>query len=84
MHDIHEANKILQLVFREAKKRHLKKIKKIKLELGEILEHGELLNRENLAYNIKLLAKNTAAEGLMVEIAIGIKGQWKLVVIEGE
>ena len=84
MHDIHEANKILKVIISEAKKKRLQSVKNAKLELGEIIEHGKILTRENLAFNIKMLAKGTLAEGLKVEIKNGEEGKWKLVEIESK
>jgi len=84
MHDLHEANKILKLVLEEAKKRDLKKVQGIKLGLGNIVEHGELLTAENLAFNIKMLAKGSVAQDLTVEIIKGEQGKWNLIEIEGE
>jgi Zn finger protein HypA/HybF involved in hydrogenase expression len=68
MHDLHLANKILNLVLEKAKENNLKKISKIKIELGEITEHGQQIRPENLKFNLKLLAKGTIAEGVKVKI----------------
>lgn len=84
MHDIHTANAIIKLVLEEAKKKKLTKISKIKLELGQIVEHGQMINDENLAFNIKMLAKGSMAEDLHVEISTGKMDGWKLIEIEGE
>ncbi len=68
MHDIHLANKILNLILKNAKKNNLKKITKIKIELGEIIEHNQIITPENLKFNIKMLAKGTIAENVKIEI----------------
>ena len=62
MHDLHVANKILKLALEEAKKNNLKSITKIKVELGEIVEHGQRISPANLKFNIKMLAKGSMAE----------------------
>jgi Zn finger protein HypA/HybF involved in hydrogenase expression len=40
MHDFHLADQILKTVLEYAEKNGFKKVKKIELELGSILEHG--------------------------------------------
>lgn len=68
MHDLHAANLILKQALAYAQKNNLKKITKIKLELGEIEEHGEMLSPDNLKFNLMLLTKNTMAQDAEVEI----------------
>lgn len=68
MHDLHIANKLLSKVLEEAKKNNLKKIFKIKINLGRVTEHNEEITPENLKFNIQLLAKNTIAEMAQVKI----------------
>ena len=83
MHDFHEADRILKLVLEYAAKNKLKKVKRIVIELGGVWEHGEEISPENLKYNIKLLSKNTPAEGAET-IINRIKGNaWVLKEIEG-
>lgn len=84
MHDLHIANKITNLAIEYGQKNNLKKITKINIELGTIVEHGEEINPDNLKFNINLLTKNTIAEG--AEVFIGkIKGEsWNLKEIDGE
>jgi len=82
MHDFHLANTILKTVLEYAEKNGFKKIKKIELELGSILEHGEVISPENLIFNFNLLSKNTIAETAELEVK-KIKGDsWKLISIE--
>lgn len=78
MHDFHLANEIVKIVQSCAKKNNLKNIKKISLELGDIMEHGDNIKPENLKYNINLL--------LPCEVKVKkIKGNfWKLINIEGK
>ncbi|MFA6382702.1 MAG: hydrogenase/urease maturation nickel metallochaperone HypA [Candidatus Buchananbacteria bacterium] len=84
MHDLHAADQILKLVLEKANENKLSKVTKIIIELGSMVEHGEEINADNLAFNLKLLAKNTPAEGAKIEIK-KVQGQsWKLVEIEGD
>jgi Zn finger protein HypA/HybF involved in hydrogenase expression len=78
MHDFHLANEIVKITREEARKNGLSKIKEIKIELGDIIEHGESISPENLEYNINLLIP------CQVQVK-SIRGNtWKLVSIEGE
>lgn len=54
------------------------------IELGSVIEHGEEINPENLEFNLKLLAKNTIAQGLEIEIKKVKKDSWGLKEIVGE
>ncbi|MBU4284686.1 hydrogenase maturation nickel metallochaperone HypA [Patescibacteria group bacterium] len=84
MHDFHLADTIIKTVLEYAQKNGFKSIKKIELELGSILEHGEVISPENLIFNFKLLSKNTIAENADLQIK-QIKGDsWKLVSIDEE
>jgi Zn finger protein HypA/HybF involved in hydrogenase expression len=62
MHDLHVADKILKLALEEGKKNNLKTITKIKVELGQVVEHGQRISPANLKFNIKMLAKGGMAE----------------------
>ncbi len=84
MHDLHGADQILKLALDQANENKLLKVTKIVIELGSMIEHGEDINADNLAFNLKLLAKNTPARGAKVVIK-KVKGNgWKLVEIEGD
>ncbi len=84
MHDLHAADQILKLALDQANENKLLKVTKIVIELGSMIEHGEDINADNLAFNLKLLAKNTPARGAKVVIK-KVKGNgWKLVEIEGD
>ena len=78
MHDFHLANQIVKIAKEHIKKNGLSKIEKIKIELGDIIEHGENISAKNLKYNINLL--------IPCKVKIKkIKGdKWKLVSIEGK
>ena len=84
MHDLHAADQILKLALDQANENNILQVKRIVIELGSILEHGEEINPDNLEFNLKLLAKNTPAD--KAEIVIKkIKGfNWRLVEIEGD
>ena len=84
MHDLHIADKILKLVLEEGQKNNLKKITKIVVELGKIVEHDQRITPENLKFNLKMLAKGSAAENAKTEIH-SIRGtSFGLKEIEGE
>lgn len=84
MHDLHEANKILKIILDYAQQNKLNKVTKAVIELGSIIEHGAEISPENLEFNLKMLARNTLAQGLEVEI-LQVKGEsWVLKEIQGE
>lgn len=83
MHDLHEANKILKIILEYARQNKLKKVTKAMIELGSVIEHGDEISPENLEFNILMLARNTVADGLKLEIR-KVKGEsWVLKQIEG-
>lgn len=84
MHDLHAADQILKLVLDKALENKLLKVNKIVIELGSLVEHGEEINADNLAFNIKLLAKNTPARGAEVVVKKVKGSNWRLVEIEGD
>ena len=83
VHDWHLANEILKTVLDYANKNGLKNISKIELELGEIIEHGEMILPENLIHNFKLIAEETIAKDAEIKIKKGKEDEWKLISIEG-
>lgn len=62
MHDLYLAKRILELVIDFAKKNNLASVKLVKIDLGEMIEHGEDITAENLRFNFKMLAKNTLVQ----------------------
>ena len=84
MHDLHAADLILKLVLEKANENKLLQVKKITIELGSVVEHGEDINPDNLAFNIKMLAKNSPARNAEVIIKKVRGKSWKLVEIEGD
>ncbi len=82
MHDFYLANEILKTVLEYAKKNGFKKVSRVEIELGSLVDHDEEILAENLIFNFKNLSKNTLAETAELEIK-KIKGEnWKLVSIE--
>ncbi len=84
MHDWHTADKILKLVLKSARENKLKKVNKIVIELGTILEHGQAIRPENLIFNLRNLSKNTMAAKAQIKVSKNKIIGWKLVEIEGE
>lgn len=80
MHDIHLAQQIINLAKEHAQRNGIKKIRKIKVLLGDIEEHGELINPENLEFNMKLLMRDDLLD---VDILRVHKDNWELMEIEG-
>ena len=82
MHDFHLAQQILKTVLKYSKKNGFKNVSKIKIELGTILEHGEIILPENLVHNFKLLSEETIVKNAELNIK-KIKGdEWKLISIQ--
>jgi len=80
MHDIHLANQIAKLVKEYANREGLVKIKGIKIKLGNISEHGEIISAENLRFNIRLLLGGDVS----IDIFETDGNKWELLEIEGE
>lgn len=83
MHDLHEADRILKLVLDHAERNGLKEVTKIKIGLGNIIEHGSEIDPENLKFNIGLLARGTLAEGVEIVVQKINGSMWELKEIEG-
>jgi Zn finger protein HypA/HybF involved in hydrogenase expression len=84
MHDLHEANKILKLILEKAKEAKLKKVNKIVIGLGQIVEHGQTITAENLKFNLNLISEGSIAQGAEVVVNNSKNDHWKLVEIEGD
>lgn len=80
MHDLHLANQIVNLAKNYAEKQGVLNIKKIKIALGGVREHNEVISPENLEFNIKLLL----GDDVKVEIEKMEGDGWKLEEIDGE
>ncbi|NPV50068.1 MAG: hydrogenase maturation nickel metallochaperone HypA [Candidatus Methanofastidiosum sp.] len=64
MHELSLADGMLKTVLEAAQKEKAKKIKSIKLEMGEIL----LVNTEQLTFCFDIISKGTIAEGAKLDI----------------
>lgn len=82
MHDLLLAQEILKTVLEYAEKNGFKKVSRIEIELGSLVEHGEEILPENLVFNFKNLAKNTIAENAELKIKKLKWENWKLISIE--
>jgi Zn finger protein HypA/HybF involved in hydrogenase expression len=84
MHDLYLAKEIFQTVVKYAKKNRLKKVARIKIGLGRMEDHSEIVRPANLRFNFRILAgKNPAIQGAKV-IIHKIRGPgWSLEEIEG-
>ena len=77
MHDLHLANQIVKMAKKYAKGRS---IKSVSIELGNIIEHNETIQPENLRHNINLLLPE-----VRINITpVNVQGVWKLKEIEVE
>jgi len=84
MHDIHEANRIAQIILERLKENNLTKLKSINIELGSVIEHGEDIISENLDFNLRMILKENIDESTKINIK-KVKGEsWKLVSIDAE
>lgn len=84
MHDIHAAQKILKTALEYATKNNLQKINSMTIELGNIVEHNELITPENLKYNVGLISKNTPAENCEIIVNQTGGSDLRLVEIDGD
>jgi len=84
MHDIHEANRIADIILEHSKKNRVKKLTSIEIELGAIIEHGADINPENLDFNLRLILKDLISQRTKINIKKVRGRSWKLVSIEGE
>lgn len=80
MHDLHLANQIVNLAKNYAREQGISEIKKIKIALGGVSEHNELVKAENLEFNIKLLLGDNVSADIEKMEGEG----WKLEEILGE
>lgn len=62
MHDLHMAQRIMEVVKQNAKKHSLEKVTKVSVGIGRVVEHGEQIFPENLKFNLQLLAAGSVAE----------------------
>ncbi len=75
----------MKQVLEFAAKNNLKKITAVKIKIGDILEHGEIINPENLKFNLGMLAQGTPAEDARFKIEkFDRRGEYEIAEIEGE
>jgi len=84
MHDLHVADIIHKKAIETAKENNLKKVVRIVIDLGTVIEHGAAIDPENLAFNIKMLSRDSIVNGAEVTVNNVSGGSWKLVSIDGE
>ncbi len=84
MHDLHVADKVIKQVLDVAEQNKLNRVREIKIELGEVIEHGDRITPENLIFNIEMLAKGGVAEGAKITIESVESDHFAVTEIEGE
>ena len=85
MHDLHLADKIIKKVLEFANGHNFKKVEKVYIKIGDILEHSELIKSKTLKFNLKMLAKDSQAENAEFIIEkFDKKGEYSIEAIEGE
>lgn len=84
MHDLIASQDILKKAIVIANKNKLKKITKIIVKLGKIVEHRQEITPENLAFNFELVKKNTIAEKAKLEIKKIKGGKITISEVQGE
>jgi len=85
MHDLHLADKIIKQITEFAAINNFKKVKKVWIDLGPIVEHGVQIEPDNLKFNLVLLAHGTLASGAEFDIEkIAQVGRYIIKEIEGE
>ncbi len=83
MHDLHAADQILKTALDYAAKNNLKKITKLTIGLGNFEEHGQILEPDNLKFNLNLLSCNTIAQKAQIVIEKIADRAYELKNIEG-
>jgi len=85
MHDLHLADKIIKQVLEFAAANGFKKVRKVWVELGPIIEHEVEIGTDNLRFNLVLLSNGTIARGAEFDIKkLGEEGKYIIKEIEGE
>lgn len=84
MHDLMAAQELLKKALEVARAKKLKKITKIVVELGTVVDHDEKITEENISFNLKNLAAGTEAEGAEVVVNKVVGNHYTLKEIEGE
>jgi Zn finger protein HypA/HybF involved in hydrogenase expression len=68
MHDLHAADYILKTVLETAAQKKLRRVTRIVVSLGTVVEHGAEILPGNLKFNLVALARGSGAEDASVEI----------------
>ncbi len=84
MHDLVAAQDIVKTAIKTAEKNKLKKITKISVTLGKIIEHNQEITPDNLKFNFNLVKSNTIAESAKLVISIGKSTELEITEVEGE
>ena len=84
MHDLIAAQDIVKKAVEIAKKNRLKRITRIIVNLGKIVEHNEVLSPENLQFNFRLVRRNTLAEKASLTIKQGKGRELAITEVQGE
>jgi len=84
MHDLMAAQEILRKALEVAREKKLKKITKIVVELGTVIDHDEEITEENISFNLKNLAKGTLAEEAEVVVQKVSGNHYALTEMEGD
>lgn len=84
MHDLLAAQELLRKALEVAHAKNLKKITKIVVELGTIIDHDEEIGEENIEFNLNNLAVGTVAEGAQVVVNKVTGNHYALKEIEGD
>ena len=84
MHDLVAAQDIVKTAVTTAEKNKLKKITKIVVKLGKIVEHNEEIKPENLTFNFELVKRNTIAKKATLVITKGKGRELAIVEVWGE
>ncbi len=84
MHDLVAAQDIIKATIQVAKRNRLKKVSKIVVGLGKVVEHNEEVKPENLQFNFNLVKKNTIADKAKLIIKQGKGRELTIMEVEGE
>lgn len=84
MHDLLAAQELLKKALEVARAKNLKKITKIVVELGTVIDHDEEITEENISFNLKNLSAGTEAEGAKVIVNKVAGNHYTLKEIEGD
>ena len=78
------AQELLKTALEVARDKKLKKITKIIVELGTVIDHDEEITEENISFNLKNLSVGTEAEGASVIVHKVAGNHYILKEIEGD